>query len=88
MKKIFIYLVFVLFPGYLLAQHTWDTIPNSPGYYREQFEKFKKEPVVKGKVIFLGNSITEGGNWKELLKDSTVINRGISGDIRQRSAIG
>jgi lysophospholipase L1-like esterase len=29
----------------------------------------------------LGNSITEGGNWKKLLKDSTVINRGISGDV-------
>jgi lysophospholipase L1-like esterase len=36
--------------------------------------------VVPGKVVFLGNSITEGGKWKQLLKDSTVINRGISGD--------
>ena len=29
----------------------------------------------------LGNSITEGGNWKSLLNDTTVINRGISGDV-------
>jgi len=29
----------------------------------------------------VGNSITEGGNWKVLLKDTTVINRGISGDV-------
>ncbi len=29
----------------------------------------------------LGNSITEGGNWQVLLKDTTVINRGISGDV-------
>ncbi len=29
----------------------------------------------------VGNSITELGNWKTLLKDSTVINRGISGDV-------
>jgi lysophospholipase L1-like esterase len=43
-------------------------------------EKFKKETNIQGKTVFLGNSITEGGNWKKLLKDSTVINRGISGD--------
>ena len=81
MKKIFICIVLLFLPGYLLAQRTWDTIPYGPDYYRAQFEKFKKEPIVKGKVIFLGNSITEDGNWKKLLKDSTVINRGVSGDI-------
>ena len=81
MKKNFIFLFVFLFPAYLLAQRTWDTIPYGPDYYRAQYEKFKKEAVVKGKVIFLGNSITEAGNWKKLLKDSTVVNRGISGDI-------
>lgn len=42
---------------------------------------FNEEPMVKGKIIFLGNSITEFGDWKQLLKDSTVINRGIASDI-------
>jgi lysophospholipase L1-like esterase len=32
-------------------------------------------------IIFLGNSITEMGNWKKILNDTTVINRGIGGDI-------
>ncbi|NOT94287.1 GDSL-type esterase/lipase family protein [Ferruginibacter sp.] len=41
---------------------------------------FKSEPVVKGKIIFLGNSITEFGDWQKLLNDSMVINRGIAGD--------
>jgi len=63
------------------AQRTWDTIPNLPDLYRQRTELFKKEPVVKGKIVFLGNSITQGGNWKRLLGDSTVINRGIGGDI-------
>ncbi len=31
--------------------------------------------------MFLGNSITEMGNWKNVLNDTTVINRGIGGDI-------
>lgn len=58
----------------------YDTIPNMPEHYWVRMEKFKKEAVVPGKIVFLGNSITEGGKWKLLLKDSTVINRGISGD--------
>jgi lysophospholipase L1-like esterase len=32
-------------------------------------------------VIFLGNSITQGGDWAKLTGDSTVINRGIGADI-------
>src|SRR5277367_948066 len=60
---------------------TYDTLPNLPEHYTTLYEKFKKQPIVKGKIIMLGNSITEGGNWKSLLKDTTVINRGISGDV-------
>lgn len=58
----------------------YDTVPNLPEHYWVRMEKFKKEPVVPGKIIFLGNSITEGGRWRQLLKDSTIINRGIAGD--------
>lgn len=58
----------------------YDTVPNLPEHYWVRMEKFKKEAVVPGKVVFLGNSITEGGKWKLLLKDSTIINRGIAGD--------
>ncbi len=62
------------------SQAAYDTVPNLPEHYRQRMEKFQIEPVVTGKTIFAGNSITEGGNWRRLLKDSTVINRGISGD--------
>ena len=66
----------------LIAQkNSYDTLPNLPEHYVKRLAEFKKQPIVKGKVIMLGNSITEGGDWKKLLKDSTVINRGISGDV-------
>ncbi|MFN7258741.1 MAG: GDSL-type esterase/lipase family protein [Cyclobacteriaceae bacterium] len=66
----------------LIAQkRNYDTLPNLPEHYTKRLAEFQKQPIVKGKVIMLGNSITEGGNWKKLLKDSTVINRGISGDV-------
>jgi len=62
------------------SQARYDTLPNLPKHYTERLAKFKKEPVVIGKIMFVGNSITEGGKWRKLLKDSSVINRGISGD--------
>ncbi|CAN5256763.1 SGNH/GDSL hydrolase family protein [soil metagenome] len=62
------------------SQARYDTLPNLPQHYADRLAKFKKEQVVTGKIVFVGNSITEGGNWRKLLKDSSVINRGISGD--------
>ena len=62
-------------------QHLFDTIPFIPEHTPQRIALFEAEPIVTGRIIFLGNSITEGGNWKQLLNDSTVINRGIGGDI-------
>lgn len=72
-------LAFITSVGF--SQRVWDTIPNLPDLYTQRVAQFKKEPIVTGKVLFLGNSITQGGDWRKLLNDSTVINRGISGDI-------
>jgi lysophospholipase L1-like esterase len=80
--RIPILLLFTLLISSAVAQtRTYDTLPNLPEHYIERYELFKKEPIIKGRVIMVGNSITEGGNWKILLKDTTVINRGISGDV-------
>ena len=44
-----------------------------------------------GAVVFIGDSITEGGAWDEWFPDHRVINRGISGDtaagVRTRVAV-
>jgi len=60
---------------------TWDTIPFITDHYAQRVELFKNEASVEKAIVFLGNSITEGGDWKKLLKDSTAVNRGIGGDI-------
>lgn len=62
-------------------QRLFDTIGFIPEHYPQRMALFAQEPVVPGRTIFLGNSITEIGNWKKLLNDSTVLNRGIGGDI-------
>jgi lysophospholipase L1-like esterase len=62
-------------------QNLYDTIPTMPDHYRELREKFRQEPLRQHRIVFLGNSITEGGKWQDLTGDSTVINRGIGGDV-------
>jgi lysophospholipase L1-like esterase len=64
------------------SQATYDSLTNVPEHYEKQTKSFQAQKARKGRpIIFLGNSITEGGDWKTLLKDTTVLNRGISGDV-------
>src|SRR5215831_11916557 len=58
----------------------YDTIRYAREHYEKRISLFKSEPIKKGRIIFLGNSIMEFGDWKKLLNDSTIINRGIAAD--------
>ena len=52
--------------------------------YEERIEHFKKHPIGNNKIVFLGNSITEGGgNWNNKFNVHNIVNRGISGDITE-----
>ena len=62
-------------------QRLYDTVTSMPEVRASRLAKFESEPVVTGRIIFLGNSITQGGDWTKLTSDSTVINRGIGADI-------
>lgn len=64
----------------LTNQRLFDTEPNVPDHYERRVAEFEAERVEAGRIVFLGNSITEGGDFATLLGDSTVVNRGISGD--------
>lgn len=50
-------------------------------YYHQRLTQYNALPLTKGDIIFIGNSITDGGEWGELFGDLRVKNRGISGDI-------
>lgn len=52
-------------------------------YYNQRLSLFEKMPDTKGEIIFLGNSITDGGEWCELLGNPKAKNRGISGDTTE-----
>ena len=62
------------------------SLPNYPDslfntYFHQRWTLFKTMPNTQGDIVFLGNSITDGGEWSELFKDPRVRNRGISGDM-------
>jgi lysophospholipase L1-like esterase len=76
-----VFAVVLLFVTLEAHSQSWDTIPVLPDHYRERLEKFRKQKQSNGKILFIGNSITEGGDFKKLTGDTTVVNRGISGDI-------
>src|SRR5690349_11439493 len=63
------------------TQRLSDTLPVLPDVYASRLAQFEREPVATGRVVMLGNSITQGGDWGRLTGDSTVVNRGIGGDV-------
>ena len=67
-------------PGIVIKKHSeW-----TKNHYRERIEHFKKNPLEFGDVVFLGNSITEGGkDWSRFFSRDNVKNRGIGGDITE-----
>lgn len=52
-------------------------------YYYQRVTLFEVQPVAAGDIVFLGDSITDGGEWGEFFGGSNFKNRGISGDISQ-----
>lgn len=49
-------------------------------YYQQRMDFYEALEVKKHDVVFLGNSITEKGEWHEMLPKKVVANRGIGGD--------
>jgi lysophospholipase L1-like esterase len=86
MKKRFFFLLVVLFAshigiGQITNQRLFDTIPFMVDHYAKRMARFESERIQEGSIVFLGNSITEGGDWKKLTGDTKAANRGIGGDI-------
>ena len=63
-------------------RNLWAKI-NNRGIEKTYFHRknlFEMLPPKDGAIIMLGNSITAGGEWSELLGNPNILNRGIPGD--------
>ena len=49
--------------------------------YSIQTELYNIYRIKRAKIVMLGNSITHGANWNELINRNDVAERGISGDL-------
>jgi lysophospholipase L1-like esterase len=83
MKKIPVWFVLLLLsiPIGAWAQQAAVDSNARPGSFAIKAGQFKSYPNSKKDIIFLGNSITAGTDWAELLSNPNARNRGISGDI-------
>ncbi|MDO4319107.1 MAG: GDSL-type esterase/lipase family protein [Bacteroidales bacterium] len=61
-----------------------ENVPDKPKYgelYYQRASLFDALGVDSTTIVFLGNSLTHGCEWHELLGMPNVVNRGINGDI-------
>ncbi|MFV0266226.1 MAG: GDSL-type esterase/lipase family protein [Draconibacterium sp.] len=85
-------IAFLLF-GIMLAAGTLfsetstaqNPLPYDTTYTFDHYKKlrafYESLPNSRNEIVFLGNSITERGNWNELFKNKNIVNRGIGGDV-------
>lgn len=68
--------------SYLLQKLvTGKSTPNNDSiYYLHQKSQFEILPKSDSGIIFLGDSLTDEGEWGELLENPNIKNRGIGGD--------
>lgn len=81
-------IIFIAHKGgipYLIQKLNPASDPNSAAnsrenYYRHRTSLFKLLPNSPNQIIFLGDSLTDSAEWRELLDNPRIINRGIYGD--------
>ena len=71
----------LLFPAVALAQSAPDTLYRTNRSYRLQTDLFSLYGTHAADIVMLGNSITFGVHWTELMGRTGIVNRGIGGDV-------
>lgn len=80
MKIKFISTFLLIAPSLVAQEITSLDSSYANGYYVERLAFFELLPNRENEIVFMGNSITEVGDWQEIVLQNNVVNRGISGD--------
>ncbi len=83
MKRLFLSLIAVVAACMAIQAQPPERTANQDKYYVRRATHFDDLPVYRHDIIMLGNSLTDGAEWNELLRNPHVKNRGIIGDIVQ-----
>ncbi len=80
-KKAFMTVVsFVMFFSTFCEAQQPDSFTSFGAYWHHKTSQFRTLPNPEGEICFLGDSITDGCEWRELIGIECVTNRGIGGD--------
>jgi lysophospholipase L1-like esterase len=79
MKQCFFILSFIGVSIVIKAQQSYDSSFHFY-YYDQKLSMFEQMPTPKNCIVWLGDSITDGGEWSELFPNYNTMNRGISSD--------
>lgn len=81
-RVVILILLILLSAAQVFSQSEKEGFKANPNYDREieLYEIYKFKQV---DIVMLGNSITHGANWNELLGRSDVVERGISSDVTE-----
>ncbi len=88
-KKSFLFFLFIVsitcvkpYPSYPSSDTAIDgQLDWQKKLYFDRIAEFRKNPIGYNKIVFLGNSIIQGGgDWNDKFKTNNIVNRGISGD--------
>lgn len=77
--KVIFNLLFMMFVVVSKAQQTYDSSFRFY-YYDQKLSMFEQMPTPKNCIVWLGDSITDGGEWSELFPQYKSMDRGISSD--------
>lgn len=86
-KSVFILVVLLVLLGISSTEKVsaQDKLPYDTTYtfahYKVRRAFYEGLPNGKHEIVFLGNSITENGDWNEIFRNKNIVNRGIGGDV-------
>jgi lysophospholipase L1-like esterase len=86
MKRLFLLAVALISAtGFINSQAQTAAVDSSKfaPYWWHSKDMYDNLPDIKNEIVFLGNSITDGAEWFELLGNKKCINRGISADVTE-----
>lgn len=79
-RRVIIGLLFTLAPYFISSQVAYDSLYLKNPIYKNLTALYDISKTEQADIVFLGNSITYGGNWSELLGREKVVNCGIGSD--------
>lgn len=84
MKRSLLFIVVAFLSVYAAYPQQPSTVTDSSkysAYWWHSKDMYDHLPDTKNEIVFLGNSITDGAEWYELLGNKRIRNRGISADV-------